>query len=44
MKTKNLVILAVVAVVLGGAAYFLQSGSRPAAAKLNGAGSTHAAR
>ncbi len=36
MKTKNLVILAVVAVVLGGAAYFLQSGSRPAAAKLNG--------
>ena len=36
MKTKNLVILAVVALVLGCAAYFLKSGSRPAAAKLNG--------
>ena len=36
MKTKNLIILAVVALVLGCAAYFLKSGSRPAAAKLNG--------
>ena len=36
MKTKNLVVLVVLAVVLGGAAYFLRSGSRPAAAKLNG--------
>ena len=36
MKTKNLVILAVVAAALGCAAYFLSSGSRPAAAKLNG--------
>ena len=36
MKTKNLVILAVVALALGCAAYFLKSGSRPAAAKLNG--------
>ena len=36
MKTKNLVILAVVALALGCAASFLKSGSRPAAAKLNG--------
>ena len=36
MNTNKLVGLAVVAVVLGGAAYFLQSGSKPAAAKLNG--------
>lgn len=36
MTSKGIVGLAVVAVVLGGAAYFLQSGSRPAAAKLNG--------
>ena len=36
MKTKNLIVLVVVAVVLGWAAYFLNSGSRPAAAKLNG--------
>ena len=36
MKTKNLIVLVVVAVVLGCAAYFLNSGSRPAAAKLNG--------
>lgn len=37
MTTKNLAILAGAAVVLGGAAYFLSSGSKPAAAKLNGA-------
>ena len=36
MTNKNLVVLVVVAAVLGGAAYFLRSGSRPAAAKLNG--------
>ena len=36
MNTKSLITLAAVAVVLGGAAYFLQSGSRPSAAKLNG--------
>ena len=36
MNTKSLISLAVVAVVLGGAAYFLQSGNKPAAAKLNG--------
>lgn len=36
MNTKNLVCLAAVAAVLGGAAYCLQSGSRPASAKLNG--------
>ena len=36
MKTKNLTVLAVVAAVLGLAAYFVGSGSRPAAAKLNG--------
>ena len=36
MNTKSLISLAAVAVVLGGAAYFLQSGNRPAAAKLNG--------
>ena len=36
MKTKNLIVLVVVAVVLGCAAYFLNSGSRPSAAKLNG--------
>lgn len=36
MKTKNLVVLAVVATVLGIAAYLVGNGSRPAAAKLNG--------
>ena len=36
MNTKSLISLAAVAVVLGGAAYFLQSGNKPAAAKLNG--------
>ena len=36
MKNKNLIVLAVVAVVLGCAAYFVGSGSRPASAKLNG--------
>ena len=36
MTTKKIVSLAAVAVVLGGAAYFLQSGNKPAAAKLNG--------
>ena len=36
MNSKSLITLAAVAVVLGGAAYFLQSGNRPAAAKLNG--------
>ena len=36
MNSKSLVTLAAVAVVLGGAAYFLQSGNKPAAAKLNG--------
>lgn len=36
MNTKSLMALLGVAVVLGGAAYFLQRGSRPAAAKLNG--------
>ena len=36
MNSKSLISLAAVAVVLGGAAYFLQSGNRPAAAKLNG--------
>ena len=36
MKTKNLIVLAAVAAVLGCAAYFVGSGSRPAAAKLNG--------
>ena len=36
MTNKNLILLVVAAAVLGGAAYFLRSGSRPAAAKLNG--------
>ena len=36
MTTKKIISLAAVAVVLGGAAYFLQSGNKPAAAKLNG--------
>ena len=36
MNSKSLISLAAVAVVLGGAAYFLQSGNKPAAAKLNG--------
>ena len=36
MTMKKIVSLAAVAVVLGGAAYFLQSGNKPAAAKLNG--------
>ena len=36
MTNKNLVVLVVIAAVLGGAAYFLSSGSRPTAAKLNG--------
>ena len=36
MNTKSLMTLLGVAVVLGGAAYFMQRGSRPAAAKLNG--------
>ena len=36
MKNKNLLALGVVAIVLGGAAYFVSSGSRPSAAKLNG--------
>ena len=36
MNTKSLISLAAVAVVLGGAAYYLQSGNKPAAAKLNG--------
>ena len=36
MKTKNLTLLLGAAVVLGGAAVFLQRGSRPAAAPLNG--------
>ncbi len=36
MNSKSLFTLLGAAVVLGGAAYFLQSGSRPAAAKLNG--------
>ena len=36
MKSKNLIVLVVVAAVLACAAYFLSSGSRPAAAKLNG--------
>ena len=36
MNSKSLISLAAVAVVLGGAAYFMQSGNKPAAAKLNG--------
>jgi len=36
MNSKSLIILAGAAVVLGGAAYFLQSGNKPSAAKLNG--------
>ena len=36
MNSKSLITLAAVAVVLGGAAYFMQSGNKPAAAKLNG--------
>ena len=36
MTTKNLVVLGAVAVVLGGAAYFLNSGSKGTAPKLNG--------
>ncbi len=36
MNSKSLITLLGVAVVLGGAAYFMQRGSRPAAAKLNG--------
>ena len=36
MKNKNLIVLAIVAAVLGGAAYFLSSGSKPPAARLNG--------
>ena len=36
MKTKNLTLLLGAAVVLGGAAFLLQRGSRPAAAQLNG--------
>ena len=36
MNSKSLFTLLGVAVVLGGAAYFMQRGSRPAAAKLNG--------
>ena len=36
MNSKSLITLLGAAVVLGGTAYFMQSGSRPAAAKLNG--------
>ena len=36
MNSKSLVGLAAVAVVLGGAAYFMKRGGKPAAAKLNG--------
>jgi hypothetical protein len=36
MKTKNLILLAGAAVVLGGAAFYLNRGARPAAAALNG--------
>ncbi len=36
MKTKNLTLLLGTAVVLGGAAFLLQRGSRPASAQLNG--------
>ena len=36
MNTKNLTILAGAAIVLGGAAFFLSSGSKPSGAKLNG--------
>lgn len=36
MTNKNLVALAAVAIVLGGAAYMLSSSSKPSAAKLNG--------
>ena len=36
MKTKNLVLLVVVAAVLGGAAWFLKRDARPASAALNG--------
>ena len=36
MKTKNLVVLAIVAVVLGVVAYIVGNGSRPSAPKLNG--------
>ena len=36
MTNRKLVMFFVLAVVLGGAAYFMQSGNKPAAAKLNG--------
>ena len=36
MTNKNLAVLAVAAVALGGAALYLNSSSRPAGAKLNG--------
>ena len=36
MTTKNLIVLGAVAVVLGGAAYFLNSGSKGSSPKLNG--------
>ena len=36
MTTKNLITLAAVAVVLGGAAYFLNGGAKSSAPKLNG--------
>ena len=36
MTTKNLIILAAVAVVLGGAAYFLNGGAKSSSPKLNG--------
>ena len=36
MTTKNLIALGAVAVVLGGAAYVLNSGSKGTAPKLNG--------
>lgn len=36
MKSKNLVILVIIAAALGGAAYFLDSGAKPSGAKLNG--------
>ena len=36
MKTKNLILLIVVAAVLGGAAWFLKRDARPASAALNG--------
>ena len=37
MKSKNLIVLIIVALVLGGAAVLLSSGSKPAVPKLNGA-------